>query len=234
MISLPWLPIYNIVTALLLTAVLGILFFSSVFLYNRLCEKELLALRDDVECFKISRWYEFLIFAVSCIGVSSVFCFLIFSDAFDISLIIFLPPLLVAIFCELKNGFVPLISVVLCGLSVLCRVLFYCVFHGFGFGLSILLSFLFSFIPVFLPKIIFQKKNVESVDIFFIITFALIASYFSPIYSLIFTLSVYLSVALFYVLPNYISKKKRGLPIFRFKVPYLLVASVVFCIMLFI
>ena len=206
---MPWLPIYDTVIALLVSFVLGTVFFSAVILYNKLCEKDLLASTEDLVCCKISRWYEFVISGVFCIGISCVFCYMIFLDAFDFSLIFFIPPLLVAIICELKNGFVPLISAVLCGLCVLCRILFYCALQGVGYGLSIILSFALAFILVLLPKIIFRKNSVESVDILYVIVFSLVASYFSPIYALVFTLSVYLFVTLFYELLNYISNERK-------------------------
>lgn len=233
-IFLPWLPIYDVIVALLVTVPLGLIFFSSAFLYNKLCDRELLTFDESSVCepLKYKRSY-LAVFAVG-MAVSWIFYLMITHDSFDFSLPFLVPPLVVAILCELKNGFVPLISVVLCGFCVVCRFIYYCVFQGLGYGLSIVIGFAIALAVILIPKIIFDRNSVKKTDILLISLISLMASYFSPFYALIFVGCVYLLIALGYVIPNFIIVKRKGAPIFTFNIPMSLVSSAVFVAMLLI
>ena len=231
-IFLPLPPIYDVLISLLIIVPLGLMFFSSVFLYNKLCERDLLTADETYLCRPVeSKLMYAVIFAIS-MAVSSIFYLLITHDVFDLSLIFFVPPFTVSVLCERKNGFVPLLSVVLCGLCVLGRILYYCLFQGIWYGLSIVLSLLIAFAVIFIPKIIFDRK--KSIDIFLILQLSLMASYFSPIYAIIFVGAVYLLMVLCYEIPNLVSVKRKGRPVFRFKFPILMLSSAVFAAMLLI
>ena len=229
---LPLPPIYDVLIALLIIVPLGLMFFSSVFLYNKLCERDLLTSDENSVCRPVeSKLMYAVIFAVS-MAVSAIFYLLITNDTFDLSLIFFVPPFTVSVLCERKNGFIPLLSVVLCGICILGRILYYCLFQGIWYGFSIILSLLIAFAVVFIPKIIFDRK--KFIDIFLILQISLMASYFSPIFSVIFIGLVYFIMTFGYEIPNLISLKRRGKPVFSFKVPILMLSSAVFAAMLLI
>ena len=229
--KLPWLPIYDVIVALLVIVPLGLIFFSSAFLYNKLCDGELLTSDESKVCLPIKSKRAFLLLFVVGMIVAGIFYLLITHDNFDVSLILIVPPLVVAILCELKNGFIPILSVVLCGLCVLGRIVYYCVFYGIGYGLSIFLGFLIAFAVIFIPKIIFDRNNV---DIPLVLLLSLLASCFSPIFALIFVAVVYFIRVVGYEIPNFVSEKRRGRPIFTFELPVLTLSAVVFAAMLLI
>lgn len=234
MIVLPWLPIYDVVVALLVTVPLGLIFFSSAFLYNKLCDLELLTFDENRFCEPLKTKWSYLAVFVVGMAVSWIFYLMITHDSFDFSLPFLVPPLVVAVLCELKNGFVPMISVVLCGFCVACRLVYYCIFHGLGYGFSIILGFVIAFAVIFIPKMLFDRNSGKSVDILSVSMISLMASYFSPIYTLIFVGAVYLLMTVGYEIPNFVAVKRKGAPIFTFKVPILLLASTVFAAMLLI
>lgn len=231
---MPLSPFYNAVIALLIIIPLGLIFFSSAFLYNKLCAKDLLTFDENITCEPLRKKLSFLaVFAVG-IAFAVIFYLMLTHDTFDLSLPLLVPPLVVAVICELKNGFVPMISVVLCGFCVVCRFIYYCVFHGIDYGFSIALSFAIAFVLIVLPKLILDRKSLKGADILFATQFSLVASYFSPLFALIFVAAVYFIMTLCYEIPNLISKKRKGRPIFTFRVPILLLASAVFAVMLLI
>ncbi len=230
----PLPPVYNVAIALLIIVPLGLIFFSSAFLYNKLCAKDLLTFDETVACEPLRKKRAFLaVFAVG-MAVAAVFYLMLVNDTFDFSLPLLVPPVVVAVLCELKNGFVPMISTVLCGFCVVCRFIYYCVFHGIGYGFSIVLSFAVAFALILLPKVIFAGKSLKGADFQLVTLFSLMASYFSPLFALIFIAAVYLLMTLGYEIPNLISKKRKGEPIFTFEVPVLHIASAVFAAMLMI
>ncbi|MBQ2915355.1 MAG: hypothetical protein IJE51_01040 [Clostridia bacterium] len=232
--KLPWLPIYDVIVALLIIVPLGLIFFSSAFLYNKLCDGELLTSDESKVCLPIKSKRDFLLLFVVGMIVAGIFYLLITHDNFDVSLILIVPPLVVAILCELKNGFVPLVSDVLVGACVLCRVLYYSFAPGIDYGLSIVFGFLLAFAVIFIPEFIFNRKSGKSTEILSIIAVSLLASYFSLLYLLIFVVLICIIQILGYEIPNLISLKHRGVPIFTFRIPILLIASAVFTVMLLI
>ncbi len=233
-ILLPWSPFLEAVIALLIVVPMGLMFFSSVFLYNKLSEKDLLGSGENERCQLIrSRWAYLAVFLCG-MGLAYIFYVLITNDSFDISLLFVAPPIFVAVLCELKNGFVPLVSDVLVGACVLCRVLYYSFVHGIDYGLSIVFGFLLAFAVIFIPKFIFDRNNGKSEQILSIIAVSLLASYFSLLYLLIFVVLICIIQILGYEIPNLIALKHRGVPIFTFRIPILLIASAVFTVMLLI
>lgn len=233
-IFLPLPPVYDKVIALLIIIPLGLIFFSSAFLYNKLCDKDLLTSDENKVCEPLkSKWAYLAIFVVG-MFVAWIFYLMLTHDTFDLSLPLLVPPLVVAILCELKNGFTPMISVVLSGLCVFCRFIYYCVFHGLGYGFSIILGFAVAFAVISIPKMIFDRNSVKPFDIFLILQISIMASYFSPIYALIFVGALYLLLTVGYEIPNLVAVKRKGSPIFTFRIPKLLLASAVFAAMLLI
>lgn len=231
---MPLPPIYDIIFALLIIMPLGLIFFSSAFLYNKLCEKKLLSLNEETELRPLEKIRSYLITLGFGLATACIFYVLIVNDSFDFTLIALIPPLFVALLCEIKNGFTPPVSVFFMALCVLIRIIFYCVFTGFTYGLSIILSFILVFAVIIVPKFIFRKKENNPIELMSVLEFSLLGSYFSPIYAIIFVGIVYLLIVLCYELPNFISIKRKGNPIFNFKVPILMLSSAVFAAMLLI
>ncbi|MBQ6809459.1 MAG: hypothetical protein IJP09_01975 [Clostridia bacterium] len=231
---MPLPQIYDVIIPLIIIIPMGFVFFSSALLYNSLCRKNLLSADESAQCVPLKKAREyFFVFAVA-MAISVLFYWLISNDGFDLSLFFFVPPIAVSVLCRLKNGFVPIVSVVFCAFCVLGRIVFYCIFQGVGFGLSIVLSFLLALGLILIPKLVFRKGHDENIDLPLILTLSLMASYFSPIYSVIYLFAVCLFIIILYVIPNFISEKRRGNPIFTFEVPILAISSAVFAAMLLI
>ena len=232
--TMPILPIYNVIFALLIILPMGLIFFSSAFLYNKLCEKELLCLDGTKSVQPIKKLWHFLVILGSGLAIAGLFYYLITNDSFDFTLILLIPPLFIAALCELKNGFTPPISVFFIGLSVVVRIIYYCVFQGIGYGLSIILSAALVFAIVFIPQLILRKTESNPFETMSLLAFSLLGSYFSPVYAVVFVAAVYAVMALGYVLPNHIAQKRKGSPVFTFKIPLNLISTVIFALMLFI
>jgi len=231
---MPLSPIYDIIFALLIILPLSSIFFSSAFLYNKLCEKKLLSLNEETELRPLEKIRSYLITLGFGLATACIFYYLIINDSFDFTLIGLIPPLFVALLCKIKNGFTPPVSVFFMALCVLIRIIFYSVFSGFTYGLSIILSFLLVFVVVTVPKFIFRKTDNQPIEIMSILIFSLMGSYFSPLYALIYVTATYLILTLGYEIPNYIAKKRKGSPIFTFRTPFIIVGTTVSAIMLFI
>jgi len=231
---MPLPAVYDVIFALLIILPMGFIFSSSAFLYNKLCEKELLSLEEGTELKPIKKLWNFIAVFGFGFAISCIFYYLITNDAFDFTLIALIPPLFVAIMCELKNGFSPPVSAFFMGLCVIARTVYYCIFHGISYGVSIVLSFALVFALVFLPKFLLRKSDNKPLEITSILIFSLMGSYFSPLYALIYITSAYFILTLGYEIPNYIARKHKDTPIFTFRVPLILVGTAIFAVMLFI
>ena len=231
---MPLPAVYDVIFALLIILPLGIVFFSSAFLYNKLCEKELLSLEDGTILKPIVKFWNYLVILGFGLATACLFNYLIANDSFDFTLIALVPPLFVALLCELKNGLSPPVSVFFMALCVLVRIVYYCIFHGISYGLSIVLSFALVFALVFIPRFIFRKSDNSPLEIMSLLIFSLLGSYCSPLYALIYVTAVYFIMTFGYELPNYISKKHKGKPIFTFRIPLIVLGTEVLAVMLFI
>ena len=231
---MPLPAIYNVIIPLLIILSLGLVFFSSVFLYNKLCEKKLLSFDEDSKLQPVKKVWGYILIFVLGLVTSLLFYYLIINDSLDFTLILLIPPLFVALLCELKNGFSPPVSVFFIGLCVLVRITYYCVFQGISYGLSILLSFAIVFAVVFIPKYVLRRADSKPLEISAMLIFSLIGSYFSPIYAIVYVSAVYFLMTLGYELPNYIANKRKGCALFTFRVPLIFVGTAVAAAMLFV
>lgn len=228
---MPWLPIYDIITILLIIIPFGLLFLFSSFLYNKLCQKSLLTSKE-IPCKAIEHKISYFMIFILGIITASAFYILISHNNFDFSLPFLIPPIIVAIICETKNGFIPFISTVIFGLCVFLRLSYYAFFWGADYAFSIILSFCIAFVLTFIPKIVFSNNITEKNQFSECIIVSFFASYFSPIFSLVFTGIVYLILSVGYELPNLISRKKTGVYLFKFKIPVLIISAAVFFTMI--
>ena len=203
---MPLPAVYDVIFALLIIIPLGLVFFSSAFLYNKLCEKELLSLEEGKTLKPIEKFWNYLVILGFGLTTACLFYYLITNDSFDFTLIALVPSLFVA----------------------------YCIFHGFSYGLSIIFSFALVFAIVFIPRFILRKSDNRPLEIMSLLIFSILGSYCSPLYALIYVTAVYFILTFGYELPNYISKKHKGKPIFTFRIPLIAMGTGVLAVMLFI